>query len=74
MVFTAANDHVLHTARYPHEPLSVHRAQIAGMQPAFAIDGGDGSLRVVVIADHHRVGSRANLAHFTYWEHTIIFR
>ena len=74
MVFAAANDHVLYTARHLHEPLSVHRSKVTGMEPAIFVDSSSSGPWVVVIADHHGVGPCANLADFTDWEDPVVFR
>ena len=63
-VFAAADDHVLQAALYRAIAARVHRAEIAGMQPAVAIDRGGGRLGHFEVAEHDVIAAGAVLADF----------
>src|SRR5437868_1457137 len=61
-VLAAADDHVLQPALDRAVAAAIHRAEIAGMQPALGIDGGGGRRVVLEVAVHDMVAARADLA------------
>ena len=70
-VFAATNDHLLEATHDVDITMSIHRCQVAGVQPARTINGLGGLLRHVVVALHDQVAPTAQLAtlptrhHFT---------
>ena len=44
------------------QPSGAHGGQIAGVQPAFGIDGARRGLGLAIVALHHQVAARAQLA------------
>ncbi len=66
-VLSAADDHVLDP---PHDiavALLVDDTDIAGMHPALGVDRFGGPLRIVPIAQHHRITAGAELARDPAW-------
>ena len=61
-VLAAADDHVLEPALDRAIAARVHRAEVAGMQPAVGVDGGGGRLGHLEIAEHDVIAARAELA------------
>src|SRR5205807_8970653 len=53
-VLAAANDHLLEPTHDVDIPVSIHRGQVARVQPALTINGLGGLLRHLVVADHHQ--------------------
>ena len=45
-----------------HVAVAVHHGEVAGVHPPVGVDGLGGALRVVPVADHHRVAAGAQLA------------
>src|SRR5690242_5385969 len=64
-VLAAPDDHFLDPARDPAVAAFVHRAQVAGMQPAVPVDGRGGRLRVAQVAVHDQVATGADLPYGT---------
>src|ERR1700712_1218142 len=61
-VLPAADDHVLDAAGDVDVALVVHHAEVAGVHPAGAVDHLGGLLRLLPVAQHHRVAAGAELA------------
>ena len=63
-VLAATDDHVLQATLDRAIAARVHRAEIAGMQPALGIDRGGGRFRHFEIAKHDVIAAGAKLADF----------
>ena len=61
-VLPAADDHVLDPAGDVDVAVGVHHRQVAGVHPAGRVDRLGGLLRLVPVAEHHRVAAGAQLA------------
>src|SRR3954469_25306486 len=64
-ILSAANDHVLGSAPDMEMPVLAHDSQVAGVQPALAIDSFRSGLRVLIVSLHHQVSASAKFPHFT---------
>src|SRR6202000_767814 len=58
-VLTAADHHVLDPAGDVHVTLVIHHPEVAGVHPARGVDGFGGLVRLVPVAEHHRVAAGA---------------
>src|SRR5262245_23165534 len=56
-IFAAANDHVFGTAGDVEASVGPHGSQIAGVQPAFGINGAGGGFGFAVVAFHHQIAA-----------------
>ena len=61
-VLAAANDGVLGAALEAEVAVGVHDGEVAGVQPAFGVDGLGGGRGIVVVALHHQIAARAQFA------------
>ena len=61
-VLAAADDHVLDPAGDVDVAVAVHHPEVAGVHPAGPVDRLGGLLRLVPVAEHHRVAAGAQLA------------
>src|SRR6516225_1472507 len=61
-VLPAPDDHVLDPAGDVDVPVGVHHGQVAGVHPAGGVDRLGGLVRLVPVAEHHRVAAGAQLA------------
>src|ERR1700722_1303436 len=61
-VLAAADDHVLDAPDDVAIAFRVDGGEVAGVHPARRIDGLAGALRIVPIAEHHRIAAREELA------------
>ena len=64
-------EHVLAAAFDEHIAISVHRAEVACMIPAFLVEGSSSSFLVLVIAEHHVRTLCQNLAWYILWVWTV---
>ena len=60
-VLPAADEHVLDPARDVDVAVGVHGRQVAGVHPPGDVDGFGGRVRLVPVAEHHRVAAGAEL-------------
>src|SRR5581483_3358295 len=63
-ILATANDHLFETPHNIHVAASVHRRQIAGMQPAFAINRLSSFFGHLIIALHHKIAPATEFATF----------
>ena len=73
-VLAAPNDHVLDAPDDIGITLLIHHGQVPGMHPAGAVDCFGCLLRVVPVAQHHRVAARAEFTWRTARHHLIALR
>src|SRR5262245_3126508 len=67
-VLTAADNHVLPPSADTEIPVLEHHRQVSRVQPAIRIDRLARSLTITIVALHHRIPTRAQLADFTAWQ------
>jgi len=61
-VLAAADHHVLDPPGDGQVPVGIHHGEVAGVHPVGRVDGLGGLVRLVPVADHHRVAAGAQLA------------
>ena len=68
-IFATTNDHVFDTADNVDVTVFIHHGGIPSVHPTALINSSDSCLFIFPVAQHHRVTSGAEFAHFIYWAH-----
>src|SRR5437667_9919911 len=64
-IFAAADDHLLDAAGDMKSAVGPHSSQVAGVQPAFRVYSARSGFGLAIIAFHHQITARAQLATLT---------